>query len=88
MTITQPPTTPTGSRPYKITFTTFEGKTRTMAWRAPAPYYVRGKAMQRTDCKALGPVAEISEDEFEQFRKIGAQQRRHPQGISNRGRRS
>lgn len=44
--------------------------------------------MQRTDCKALGPVAEISEDEFEQFRKIGAQQRRHPQGISNRGRRS
>jgi hypothetical protein len=86
MTIEPPPSRPKAvTRPYKITYSTFEGKTRTAVWKVKGPCYMPEKAMRRADCRTLGPVVEITEEEFE---KLAAAQRCHPQILRNKNRRA
>ncbi len=83
--MTTKPRARTVTRLYKITYTTFEGRTRTAVWRVSGPCYMREKAMRRADCRTLGPVVEITEEEFEQ---LAALQRCHPQMLRHKNRRS
>jgi hypothetical protein len=46
---------------------------------------MREKAMRRADCRTLGPVVEITEEEFAQ---LAAAQRNHPQMLRNQNHRA
>ena len=50
---------------YRIDYTDFAGRAVIKAWRAKAPCYIRNKALNQSDCRTLGPVTEITEEEFQ-----------------------
>jgi hypothetical protein len=66
---------------YRITYTNFQGQPVLKAWRAKAPCYIRSKAGNQADCRTLGPVEEITEEEFE---RLTAGKKRAPISIGNR----
>ena len=75
MSITQAPPSPkAANRPYAITYTTFTGSTVTKAWRCNNAHHMRRKACQQPDCCTVGPIRELTE---EQFANMATQQRRH-----------
>ena len=66
---------------YRITYTNFQGQPVLTAWRAKAPCYISNKAGNQADCRTLGPVEEITEEEFE---RLTAGKKRAPISIGNR----
>lgn len=66
---------------YRITYTNFQGQPVLKAWLAKSPYCIRRKAGNQADCRTLGPVEEITEEEFE---RLTAGKKRAPISIGNR----
>ena len=52
---------------YRIDYTDFHGRRVVKVWRAKAPCYIRNKALNQADCRSLGPVQEITAEEFQQL---------------------
>lgn len=69
---------------YRLTYTDFQGSTRQKVSKAYAAHQVRSKARLIPDCRNIGEVTEISEDEFKRAQEA---QRRHPHVLNNRRRR-
>ena len=55
----------TQTRCYRIDYTDFQGRRVVRVWRAKAPCYIRSKALGQSNCRTLGPVTEITEEEFQ-----------------------
>lgn len=52
---------------YRIDYTDFNGRHVVKVWRAKAPCYIRNKALNEPNCRSLGPVTEITEEEFKRM---------------------